>query len=79
VSAVQWPALMRAGLHRLCLKPAEFWALTPAELMVMLGHGAGGDVGPMGRARLTDLLRQYPDQGAGKPRSGGGDERMDDE
>ncbi|MGH1577206.1 rcc01693 family protein [Planktotalea sp.] len=56
---VNWPQLMRAGLVQLRLGPGEFWALTPAELMVMLGHGAGN--APMGRARLSDLLRAYPD------------------
>ena len=35
-----WPGLMRAGLIGLRLKPAEFWALTPAELRLMLGEGA---------------------------------------
>lgn len=59
MKAVNWPELMRAGLVQLRLKPVEFWALTPAELMVMLGHGAGQ--APMGRARLGDLLRAYPD------------------
>lgn len=73
MTQVSWPHLMRAGMGTLGLRPAEFWALTPAELMVMLGHGAGGsNGGPMGRARLSDLLRQYPDEG---PRS----ERMNDE
>lgn len=60
---VNWPDLMRAGLVRLRLKPAEFWALTPAELLLMLGHG--GFDAPMGRARLADLLRAYPDVHSG--------------
>jgi uncharacterized phage protein (TIGR02216 family) len=59
MSAVNWPDLMRAGFVQLRLKPVEFWALTPAELMLMLGHGVGQ--APMGRARLSDLLRAYPD------------------
>ncbi len=59
MSHVNWPDLMRAGFTRLRLQPAEFWALTPAELMMMLGQGAGN--APMGRARLADLLRAYPD------------------
>ncbi|MEM9579976.1 MAG: rcc01693 family protein [Pseudomonadota bacterium] len=71
MSTVGWPALMRAGLGKLGLRPAEFWALTPAELMVMLGHGSR-DGAPMGRARLSDLLRLYPDTTAKS-------ERMDDE
>lgn len=54
-----WPALMRAGLLGLGLKPAEFWALTPAELLLMLGQGAGA--APMSRARLEALSRAFPD------------------
>ena len=59
MSHVNWPDLMRARLVHLRLRPSEFWALTPAELMMMLGHGAGN--APMGRARLADLLRAFPD------------------
>lgn len=57
-----WPDLLRAGLFQLGLKPAEFWALTPIELSVMLGQG-----GPpaLGRDRLTDLMDTYPDQREG--------------
>ncbi|MCT4684014.1 MAG: phage tail assembly chaperone, partial [Roseicyclus sp.] len=36
-----WPALMRVGLQGLGLAPAVFWALTPAELLMMLGEGEG--------------------------------------
>lgn len=59
MSGFDWPALMRAGLHGLGLRPDQFWQLTPAELAMMLGQG-GGDA-PMGRARLEELARAYPD------------------
>ncbi|GAB4283432.1 MAG: phage tail assembly chaperone [Roseovarius sp.] len=59
MSAIDWPALMRAGMRGLGLRPAEFWALTPAELELMLG-GRGG-VAPLGRARLGELMRAFPD------------------
>ncbi len=52
-----WPALMRAGLRGLGLRPQEFWALTPAELAVMLG--AQGGTAPVNRARLAELERLY--------------------
>ncbi len=55
-----WGALMRAGIAGLRLTPAEFWALTPAELRLMLGTGGPA---PLGRARLEDLIGQYPDGG----------------
>lgn len=63
MSHVNWPELMRAGMMQLRLRPVEFWALTPAELMMMLGHGGGQ--APMGKARLADLLRAYPDAPSG--------------
>lgn len=53
-----WPALMRAGIGGLRLRPAEFWALTPAELRLMLGEGAPV---PLRRARLDDLMARWPD------------------
>lgn len=58
---LDWPGLMRAGLHGLGLRPAEFWALTPAELMVMLGRDEAAMGGGLTRARLEGLLRRYPD------------------
>lgn len=55
-----WPALMRAGMQGLGLKPAEFWALTPVELRLMLGERTG--VRPMARDGLEALLRAFPDE-----------------
>lgn len=55
-----WPALMRAGVHGLGLKPAEFWALTPAELRLMLGEGKGAR--PMARDGFEALRRAFPDE-----------------
>lgn len=57
---LDWPGLMRAGLRGLALAPAEFWGLTPHELLVMLGKDAAAP--PMGRARLEELGRLYPDR-----------------
>ncbi len=56
-----WPGLMRVGLRQLGLSPREFWALTPLELMVLLGVDGSGDA-PMGRARFDELIRQFPDR-----------------
>ena len=58
-----WGALLRAGLGQRGLRPAEFWALTPAELMLMLG--AGGAVRPMGRTGFEALAGAWPDGEAG--------------
>ncbi|WP_146587351.1 rcc01693 family protein [Puniceibacterium confluentis] len=60
VRVFDWAALMRAGLRGLGLSPDQFWALTPAELQVLLGEGSG--TAPMGRARLDELAAAYPDR-----------------
>ncbi|KQI72703.1 hypothetical protein AN191_06755 [Loktanella sp. 5RATIMAR09] len=56
---MDWPGLMQAGLHYLRLQPAQFWALTPAELQIMLGADAAK--APLGRLQLDALLRDFPD------------------
>jgi len=60
---LDWPGLMRAGLHGLRLSPGVFWALTPAELQVMLGLTKAG--APMGRDRLDELRASFPDTNEG--------------
>lgn len=59
--SLDWPGMLRAGLVRLRLRPAEFWALTPAELMLMLGL-AGSASRPMARTRLAELVDTFPDR-----------------
>lgn len=68
---IDWSGLMRVGIGGLRLRPAEFWALTPAELRLMLGVGAA--VPPLSRARLEELAAAFPDRedGDGAGRSGG--------
>ena len=66
---IDWRGLMRVGLARpeaggLGLRPAEFWALTPAELRTMLGLEEAD--APMDRARLGELLAQFPDGTSGE-------------
>jgi len=66
---LDWPGLMRMGLGParlggLGLRPAEFWALTPAELALMLGVEARG-AAAMTRDRLAELVARYPDRPAG--------------
>lgn len=71
--ALDWAGLMRAGLRGLGLTPEAFWRLTPAELAMMLGEGAGTP--PLTRGRLEELAAQWPDQPAGGPKPMAGDER----
>ncbi|WP_083792004.1 rcc01693 family protein [Roseobacter sp. GAI101] len=59
VKGLDWPALMRAGLKGLGLTPAEFWALTPAELQLMLGTTAAQ--APLLSDGLAALMAAYPD------------------
>ena len=58
--AFDWAALMRAGMQGLALDPAQFWALTPAELQLMLGKGA--EQAPLLRTGLDALMAAYPDR-----------------
>ncbi len=59
MSRINWPELMQSGLHRLQLRPQEFWALTPAELALMLGDVPR--TRPLTRSRLEELARAFPD------------------
>ncbi len=56
-----WPALIRAGLQGLGLTPDAFWALTPAELQLMLGAGGSGTA-PLLSEGLEALMAAYPDK-----------------
>ncbi|HDY96607.1 hypothetical protein LCGC14_0280260 [marine sediment metagenome] len=57
---MDWAALMRAGLRGLTLTPDAFWALTPAELQLMLGSEAGR--APLLGDGLAALMAAYPDR-----------------
>ena len=57
---LDWPGMMRLGLQGLRLPPEVFWALTPAELQVMLGQSTG--VGPLLRSGLDALMAAWPDE-----------------
>lgn len=63
---LDWAGLMRAGLQGLRLRPAEFWALTPAELALMLGVEPGAGAGAMTRGALGELMARFPDGPADK-------------
>ncbi|SDW28483.1 phage conserved hypothetical protein [Ruegeria halocynthiae] len=64
MSGFDWPVLMRAGFLGLRLTPEQFWRLTPAELRLMLGQGAG--MPAMNRAGLDALQAAYPDKEQGE-------------
>jgi uncharacterized phage protein (TIGR02216 family) len=56
---IDWPGLMRVGLHGLGLTPAEFWHLSPVELRIMLG--AEPQASALTRTRLDELAAAFPD------------------
>ena len=56
---IAWPGLMQLGLVQLRLAPEVFWALTPAELMLMAGYGR--ERAALTRAGLADLAARFPD------------------
>lgn len=70
MAGFDWPALIQAGLGRLRLRPGEFWGLTPAELVMMLGEPQA--VRPMDRAGLEALRAAWPDKMERKPDGGDG-------
>ena len=51
---------MRAGIKGFGLRPDEFWALTPAELNLMLGTSKAS--APLLSDGLSALMAAYPDK-----------------
>jgi len=60
VSKIVWPKLMQLGLVQLGLRPDQFWALTPAELMLMAG--VEGEVASLSRGGFSELSARFPDK-----------------
>lgn len=54
-----WRRLMFLGLGLLRLAPRDFWALTLRELSAALGEGTS----PFERARLDEMMKEFPDHG----------------
>lgn len=59
MASLDWPGLLRAGLHGLHLQPDAFWRLTPIELKLMLG--AENHLAALSRADLNKLAAAFPD------------------
>ncbi|MEM9715869.1 MAG: phage tail assembly chaperone [Pseudomonadota bacterium] len=55
-----WNGLMKLGLGICRLRPCEFWALTPFELLCMAGIDPATK--PQSRDWFDQLCGQYPDQ-----------------
>lgn len=59
MTGLDWPAMMRVGLSDLGLKPSEFWALSPAELLLLV-QPQNSNI-PIGRSGLDSLVEAFPD------------------
>lgn len=59
-----WNGLLRLGLVQLKLHPAEFWALTPAEFLLMLGPAPVS--GALTASGLEALAARFPDADDGE-------------
>jgi uncharacterized phage protein (TIGR02216 family) len=57
-----WKDAIGFGLGVLRLSPEAFWRMTPRELAAAIETVRGRVVAPLGRARLDDLMRRYPDE-----------------
>lgn len=60
MSRIAWPKLMLLGLVHLRLPPDQFWALTPAELMLMAGMD--GEAASLTRDSFAELAARFPDK-----------------
>lgn len=57
---IDWAGLMRLGLVELRLAPEVFWALTPAELLLIAGVARAP--ASLTRAGLEGLIARFPDR-----------------
>ena len=64
MTRIAWSGLMQLGLVQLRLRPAVFWDLTPAELMLMAGLSGGRPA--LTRAGLDGLVARFPDKPRGQ-------------
>lgn len=65
MNRIAWGPLMRLGLGRMGLVPDVFWALTPAEFLLMAGLDAPEAL-RMSRSALERLNALYPDAPKGE-------------
>ncbi len=52
--------MMRIGLHKMGLKPNDFWGLTPLEFLIITGLEGRRSMA-MTRADLAGLCARFPD------------------
>ena len=64
MAAFDWAAMIRVGIGQLRLPVADFWALTPVELMILVNPD-GSQIRPMGRSGFEAMQAQFPDEFGG--------------
>lgn len=57
-----WPDAMALAFGHYRLSPAEFWALTPRELLALAEAAGWGAGETLSRQTLDDLMTRYPDK-----------------
>lgn len=60
-----WEAAMQVGFGVLRLSPDAFWRMTPRELAAAMTALRGSVPAAIGRMRLDELMRQFPDREVG--------------
>ena len=63
MAGLDWAGILRSGFRNGGLRPQEVWALTPAELLLLIGSERGSV--PLGRGGLDSLLAHFPDDVGG--------------
>ena len=59
MAGLDWAGMVRSGFRNGGLRPHEVWALTPAELLLLIGPEQSA--APLGRGGLDELLASFPD------------------
>ncbi len=63
-ASIDWRELMRLGLAEMRLTPDAFWALTPAEFLLLLGQPRSASI--LNRQDMNELMNRFPDEEASK-------------
>lgn len=66
---IAWARLLRVAARDFGIMPDQFWLLTPAEFLLIAGHGEGG-ARSMTRSALDALVARFPDREPFEGRSG---------
>ena len=60
MAAFDWQAMMRAGIGQRRIPVADFWNMTPVELLLVVNPERASSK-PMGRTGFEIIQAQFPD------------------